>query len=121
MMGLFDDNSRDTFRLSGKEFHIGWQTLHLNPQVKREATICNLFANHGLAVTDIIRILDENYENVIHSLIKHQIVLDRRQQPRGASRSDEPRHGHLKTGRPRQSRKLLMEGLESLFGFRKLK
>ena len=65
MMGLFDDNSRDTFRLSGKEFHIGWQTLHLNPQVKREATICNLFANHGLAVTDIIRILDENYENVI--------------------------------------------------------
>jgi len=117
MMGLFDDNSRDTFRLSGKEFHIGWQTLHLNPQVKREATICNLFANHGLAVTDIIRILDENYENVIHSLIKHQIVLDRRQQPRGASRN----HGHLKTGRPRQSRNLLMEGLESLFGFRKLK
>ena len=73
--------------------------------------------NHGLAVTDIIRILDENYENVIHSLIKHQIVLDRRQQPRRASRN----HGHLKTGRPRQSRNLLMEGLESLFGFRKLK
>jgi len=116
-MGIFD-NSKDTFRLSGKKFQVGWQTLHLNPHVKREVTICNLFANHGLAVADIIRILDEDYENVIDSLIKHQIVLDRRQQPREAS-SDEPHHGHLKAGRPGQSRRnLLMEGLESLFGFR---
>ena len=115
-MGIFD-KSKDTFRLSGKKFQVGWQTLHLSPQAKREVTICNLFSNHGLAVVDIIRILDENYENVIHSLIKHQIVLDRRQQPREAA-GDEPYHSHVEACRPRQSRNPLMEGLDSLFGFR---
>lgn len=115
-MGILD-NSKDTFRLSGKKFQVGWQTLHLTPQLKREVTICNLFTNHGLAVADIIRILDENYENVIHSLINHQIVLDRRQQPREAS-SNELQHGPAKPVKLGQPRNRLMEGLESLFGFR---
>jgi hypothetical protein len=107
------DNSKDTFRLTGKKFQVGWQTLHLDPQLKREVTICNLFTNHGLAVTDIMRILDENYENVIHSLINHKILLDRRQQPRQTS-SDELLHdGHA--DKPRNP---LVEALESLFGFR---
>ena len=79
------NKSNNTFRLTGKKFQVGWQTLHLNPQLKREATICNLFTNHGLPLTDIIRILDENYENVIRSLTKHQILLDRRLMPRDAT------------------------------------
>ena len=54
-------NSMNTFRLTGKKFQVEWQSLHLSPRLKREATICNLFTNHGLSVTDIIRILDENY------------------------------------------------------------
>jgi hypothetical protein len=106
------DNSKDTFRLTGKKFQVGWQTLHLDPQLKREVTICNLFTNHGLAVTDIMRILDENYENVIHSLINHKILLDRRQQPRETS-SYELHDGHAE-----KPRNLLVEALESLFGFR---
>jgi hypothetical protein len=71
----------DTFRLSGKKFRVG-ETLHLDPKTKREVTICNLFANHDLAVADIIRVLDETYGNVIRSLIKHGILIDRRQQQR---------------------------------------
>ena len=107
------DNSKDTFRLTGKKFQVGWQTLHLNPQLKREVTICNLFTNHGLAVTDIMRILDENYENVIHSLINHKILLDRRQQPRETSSDDLLHDGHAD-----KPRNLLVEAFESLFGFR---
>jgi hypothetical protein len=108
------DNSRNTFRLTGKKFQMGWQTLHLSPRLKREATICNLFANHGLPVTDIIRILDENYGNVIQSLINHQFLLDRRLLPRGAT-GDEPLCHEDHANKPRNR---LVEGLESLFGFR---
>ena len=107
------DNSKDTFRLTGKKFQVGWQTLHLNPELKREVTICNLFTNHGLAVADIMRILDENYENVIHSLINQKILLDRRQQPREVSSDCLLHHGHM--DKPRNH---LVEALESLFGFR---
>ena len=78
-MGTFQNTPMDGFQMSGKEFHLPAETLHLNPKLKREITICNLFANHHLTATDIIRILDENYENVVLSLIKHHVVLDRRQ------------------------------------------
>jgi len=78
-MGTFQNTPMDEFQVSGKKFHLPAETLHLNPKLKREITICNLFVNHHLNATDIIRILDENYENVVLSLIKHQIVLDRRQ------------------------------------------
>jgi len=80
-MGTFQNTPMDDFQVSGKKFHLPAETLHLNPKVKREMTICNLFVNHHLNTTDIIRILDEKYENVVLSLIKHQIVLDRRQRP----------------------------------------
>lgn len=79
-MEMFPDVPLDGFLLSGKKFHLPAETLHLQPKLKRELTICNLFVNHHLTAVDIIRVLDENYENVVLSLIKHQIVLDRRQQ-----------------------------------------
>ena len=78
-MGTFQNTPMDEFQVSGKKFHLPTETLHLNPKLKREMTICNLFVNHHLNATDIIRILDEKYENVVLSLIKHQIVLDRRE------------------------------------------
>ena len=82
-MGTFQNMPSDGFQVSGKNFHLPAETLHLNPKLKREMTICNLFVNHHLSATDIVRILDENYENVVLSLIKHQIVLDRRQRQGG--------------------------------------
>lgn len=78
-MGTFQGVPIEGFLLSGKKFHLPAETLHLQPKLKRELTICNLFVNHHLTAADIIRLLDENYENVVLSLIKHQIVLDRRQ------------------------------------------
>jgi hypothetical protein len=85
-MGTFQNTPMDGFQASGKKFHLPAETLHLNPKLKREMTICNLFVNHHLPAADIIRILDEKYENIVLSLIKHQIVLERRQH-QGASPS----------------------------------
>jgi len=78
-MGTFQNTAMDGFQVSGKKFHLPAETLHLNSKLKREMTICNLFVNHHLTAADIIRILDEKYENVVLSLIKHHVVLDRRQ------------------------------------------
>jgi hypothetical protein len=78
-MGTFQNPPAEGFQVSGKTFHLPAETLHLNPKLKREMTICNLFVNHHLSPTDIVRILDEKYENVVLSLIRHQIVVDRRQ------------------------------------------
>lgn len=78
-MSTFHNTPTDEFQVSGKKFHLPTETLHLDPKLKREMTICNLFVNHHLNATDIIRILDEKYENVVISLIKHHVVLDRRQ------------------------------------------
>jgi hypothetical protein len=80
-MGTFQNTPADEFQLSGKIFHLPAETLHLNPTLKRELTICNLFGNHRMTAADIIRLLEEKYENVVLTLIKHQIVLDRRQSP----------------------------------------
>ena len=30
------DNSKDTFRLTGKKFQVGWTNIHLNPELKRK-------------------------------------------------------------------------------------
>jgi hypothetical protein len=80
-MGTFQNMPPGEFQVSGKNFHLPAETLYLNPKLKRELTICNLFVNHHLTAADIIRILDERYENVVLTLIKHQVVLDRRQHP----------------------------------------
>jgi hypothetical protein len=80
-MGTFHNTPTDDFQVSGKIFHLPAETLHLNPKLKRELTICNLYVNHRMTAADIIRLLDEKYENVVLTLIKHQVVLDRRQHP----------------------------------------
>jgi hypothetical protein len=80
-MGTFQNTPPDEFQISGKIFHLPTETLHLNPKLKRELTICNLFVNHRMTPADIIRLLAEKYENVVLTLIKHQIVIDRRQRP----------------------------------------
>jgi hypothetical protein len=78
-MGKFLHPIDHDFQLTGKKFRLR-ETLHLDPESKREVTICNLFANLDSSVADIMRALDENYGHVIQTLIKHGIVSDRRRQ-----------------------------------------
>ena len=51
------------------------------PEEKRRLTICNLFANQNLSVTEIRHLLDEPYSSVIEALIEHKLVHDRRKNP----------------------------------------
>jgi hypothetical protein len=53
----------------------------LDPKSKRAVTICNLFVNHKLALTDIVRLLDEDTGRVILALLEQRIIQDRRDNP----------------------------------------
>ena len=56
-------------------------TSQLPAEDKRKLTICNLFANQKLSVSEIRRLLDEPYNSVIEALIEHKLVRDRRKNP----------------------------------------
>jgi hypothetical protein len=74
---------------------MGWKSLKLTrrpfvmpedaserpSEEKRTLTICNLFANQNLSVTEIRHLLDEPYSSVIEALIQHKLVHERRKNP----------------------------------------
>ena len=72
---------RDGFQVTNKTFtHPSNGTS--DQTAKRQMTLCNLFANHQLPIPDIVRLLDETYDNVIAVLIQQGYVLERRKHPR---------------------------------------
>lgn len=68
-------------KLTKRPFTMPEDTSQLPPEEKRKLTICNLFANQKLSVTDIRRLLDEPYGSVIEALIQLNLVHDRRKNP----------------------------------------
>jgi hypothetical protein len=56
-------------------------TSQLPPEDKRRLTICNLFANQRLTVSEIRSLLDEPYGRIIEALIENKLVHDRRKNP----------------------------------------
>lgn len=78
---------RDGFRVVKTTFKVPRDITPLNPQAKREVTICNLFVNHQLAISDVVRVLDETYSHAIGVLINRGIIEDRRIVPRTANDS----------------------------------
>jgi hypothetical protein len=70
--------TREGFRLTRERFTLPKDTSHLDPKSKRAVTICNLFINHDLGIRDIVRVLDEDHERVILTLLDQGIILDRR-------------------------------------------
>jgi len=53
----------------------------LDSVTERKITICNLFANDGLPVRDIARVLDEKYGRVVAVLIEQGLIRERRRNP----------------------------------------
>ena len=53
--------------------------MALDPQTKRELTICNQFVNHRLSIENIKQLLDEDLERIVRVLIDNWILQDRRQ------------------------------------------
>ena len=70
--------TREGFRLTRERFRLPKDTSDLDPKSKRAVTICNLFVNHNLGIRDIVRVLDEDHERVILTLLDQGIILDRR-------------------------------------------
>jgi len=71
-------NVRNGFRVLKQTYLLPQELSNLDAQAKRTATICNLFINHQLAVSDIARVLDESHGRVIDVLIQQGVVEERR-------------------------------------------
>ena len=69
---------RDGFRVLKEAFSVPDEISTLDSLTKRKATICNLFINHRLAISDIVRVLDETTARAIGALIEQGVVEDRR-------------------------------------------
>jgi hypothetical protein len=69
---------REGFRLTRDRLTLPKDASSLDPKSKRALTICNLFVNHKLGIRDIVRVLDEDQERVIVTLLDEGIILNRR-------------------------------------------
>jgi hypothetical protein len=83
--------TRDGFQLVGDEFELPKDTPSLDPKTKRAVTICNLFLNHKLSLSDIVRLLDEDTGSVVLALLEAGIIQDRRSKPRPVPNGNERR------------------------------
>ena len=70
---------RDDFQLRENNFALPEYSIELDPQRKRSLTICNLFVNHKMSISNIERVLDEDSGKIVRALIEHGILYDRRQ------------------------------------------
>ena len=73
---------REGFLVVRDRFQLPADAMEVEPKTKRALTICNLFVNHNMALSDIVRVLEENTQNVIRALLEHEIIRDRRAKPR---------------------------------------
>ena len=83
--------TREGFRLKRDRFTVPRDTSALDPKSKRAVTICNLFVNHKLALDDIVRLLDEDNERVVLTLLEQRIIQERRVNPNEALEGQERR------------------------------
>ena len=51
---------REDFQLKEKYFVLPEHSIDLDPRRKRALTICNLFVNHQMSISNIQRVLDED-------------------------------------------------------------
>ena len=75
-MALGENLERDGFQVREK-FFMNPTTL-LDPVTERKITICNLFANDGVPMGDIVRVLHEKYDHVVTVLIEQGLIQERR-------------------------------------------
>ena len=69
---------RDGFHVRENEFNLPDDTWKLNWRAKRVISICDLFVNHQYSISDIVRALDEDHDNIIQVLLEEGIIRERR-------------------------------------------
>ena len=85
---------RDGFHLRENIFVLPEETMSLDAKNKRDLTICNLFVNHHMSIPNIEHLLDEDAAKIVHALIDHGILDDRRQMNLGAPEGLNRRRPH---------------------------
>ena len=84
---------REGFQLRENHFTLPVHSIEFDPQRKRALTICNLFVNHNMSISNIQRVLDEDAGRIVEALVESGIVYDRRQIA-GEPRSGVERRAH---------------------------
>ena len=75
----FNDNyTVDGFEKTNKKFELPGNLVELDPATKRQMTICNLFANQGLSIFEIVKVLDSSLHQVVPALIENGLIKERR-------------------------------------------
>ena len=92
------------FPVREENFQLPPDTISLDPQTKREVTICNLFINHKLSIQEIIRVLDEDYGRIVNALLNSRVVDERRQRHHRAPDGIERRRSQHPPATPRKRR-----------------
>ncbi len=78
LISFNDDYTIEGFEKTKTKFNLPENLRELDPQVKREFTICNLFANQDLSIRDICVVLDASKHQVIDVLIENNLIKERR-------------------------------------------
>ena len=69
---------RDGFRILKAEFKLPPDSIFLKAEAKRALTICNLFTNHQLSLSQVAQLLEEDLGRVVQVLVQQSIIHDRR-------------------------------------------
>jgi len=82
LIAFGDDYTAEGFRRTQKLLALPENLLQYEARLKRELTVCNLFANQNQSISSIAHILDMNYGQVVTILIDHGFIRDRRRAAR---------------------------------------
>ena len=69
---------RDGFRLIQERFAMAQDISGFDPKRAHAMKICKLFLNEKLHVGDIVRMLNDDRGRVVHTLLKHGVIEERR-------------------------------------------
>lgn len=78
--------TRDGFQILRDWYSPPADSVQLAPDTKRKITICHLFLNYKLSISDVAKTLDETYKHAVSVLIEQGIIQERR----SVSRKEEP-------------------------------
>lgn len=92
--------TRDGFHVLRDRYSPPADSVQLAPDTKRKITICHLFLNYKLSISDVAKTLDETYKHAVSVLIEQGIIQERR----SASREEpQPKQTSLFSSRLKQS------------------
>jgi hypothetical protein len=71
-------NFRDGFRLVQERFAMPQDISGFDPKRAHAIKICELFLNEKLHLGDIVRMLKDDRGRVVHTLLEHGVIEERR-------------------------------------------